>query len=114
MKFHYSMFSTTNTKNKLPSDSIAPTLGCLLNGPFRDLHFTGTDHRVTPLHDIVFLDEGDPAITPLNYRPIATSPTATSSDATNGFNGTNGLDTSSNGHCIRNGHSIGFWAQRNF
>ncbi|XP_036344612.1 uncharacterized protein LOC118753845, partial [Rhagoletis pomonella] len=97
MKFQYPMFSATNTKIKLPSDATAPTLRCLLNGPFRELHFAATDHRITPVHDIVFLDEVDPAITPLNYRPIATSPEATSPDGINGFNGTNGLDTSSNG-----------------
>ncbi|XP_075155372.1 uncharacterized protein LOC142228747 isoform X2 [Haematobia irritans] len=72
MKF--TMFSSSTSLNKvkvkLPSDHSTPTLRCLLNGPFRDLHFTVTDHRITPVHDVVFLDEVDnPNVTPLIYRP---------------------------------------------
>nr|XP_014102509.2 uncharacterized protein LOC106627053 isoform X1 [Bactrocera oleae] len=97
MKIQDSMFSTSNTKIKLPSDSTAPTLRCLLNGP---LNLTNAEHRITPVHDVVFLDEVDPDIIPLNYRPIPTSPEATSSETENGFNGTNGLDITGNGEAL--------------
>ncbi|XP_073831688.1 uncharacterized protein [Musca autumnalis] len=75
MKFP--MFSSSSSslhkhkvKTKIPSESATPTLRCILNGPFRDLHFTVTDHRITPVHDVVFLDEVDnPSVKPLIYRP---------------------------------------------
>ncbi|XP_037935809.1 eye-specific diacylglycerol kinase-like isoform X1 [Teleopsis dalmanni] len=68
------MFSTTNAKVKLPNES-APTLRCLLQGSFREFHFTSTDHRITPVHDIVFLDEVDNcSVKPLIYRPVPTTP----------------------------------------
>lgn len=55
-----------------------PTLRCLLNGPFKDLHFSVSDHRIAPVHDVVFLDEPDNStVTPLIYRPKrSTSPPA--------------------------------------
>ncbi|XP_020713942.1 uncharacterized protein LOC110117940 [Ceratitis capitata] len=102
------MFSTTNTKIKLPSDSAVPSLRCLLNGSFRDLNFVNTDHRITPVHDVVFLDEVDPTIKPLNYRPIITSSLTVTSERIHKFNGTNGLDTTSNGQLMK-GLRVYFW-----
>ncbi|KNC25245.1 hypothetical protein FF38_10265, partial [Lucilia cuprina] len=87
------MFSSSSTTNKikvkLPDESNTPTLRCLLNGPFKDLHFNVTDHRITPVHDVVFLDDVDnPTVTPLIYRPKrSTSPANTDEtpNETDGF-----------------------------
>ncbi|XP_064538614.1 uncharacterized protein LOC135428497 [Drosophila montana] len=87
------MFSATNGKIKLPSHdtdaAASSTLRCLLNVPFRDLHFNVSDHRVIPVHDVVFLDDIERNVKPLIYRPvladtvIATpTPTPTSTQAT--------------------------------
>ncbi|KAH8414833.1 hypothetical protein KR215_006338, partial [Drosophila sulfurigaster] len=46
------------------------TLRCLLNGPFRDLHFNVSDHRLIPVHDVVFLDDIERNVKPLIYRPV--------------------------------------------
>ncbi|KAH8410534.1 hypothetical protein KR222_004717, partial [Zaprionus bogoriensis] len=54
------------------------TLRCLLNGPFRDLHFNVSDHRLIPVHDVVFLDDIEHSVKPLIYRPVlAETPTPT-------------------------------------
>ncbi|KAH8387936.1 hypothetical protein KR093_010383, partial [Drosophila rubida] len=50
--------------------SASSTLRCLLNGPFRDLHFNGSDHRLIPVHDVVFLDDIERNVKPLIYRPV--------------------------------------------
>ncbi|XP_062138914.1 uncharacterized protein LOC133847735 [Drosophila sulfurigaster albostrigata] len=83
------MFSAANGKIKLPphdTDAAASsTLRCLLNGPFRDLHFNVSDHRLIPVHDVVFLDDIERNVKPLIYRPVlpeallsTSTPTATS------------------------------------
>ncbi|XP_034119170.1 uncharacterized protein LOC117578102 [Drosophila albomicans] len=68
------MFSAANGKIKLPphdTDAAASsTLRCLLNGPFRDLHFNVSDHRLIPVHDVVFLDDIERNVKPLIYRPV--------------------------------------------
>ncbi|XP_050744568.1 uncharacterized protein LOC127011525 isoform X2 [Drosophila biarmipes] len=77
------MFSAANGKIKLdPDDAELATspLRCLLNGPFRDLHFHAGDHRLIPVHDVVFLDDFEHAVKPLIYRPV-TSEVAASADA---------------------------------
>lgn len=49
------------------------TLRCLLNGPFRDLHFNIADHHhrsIIPVHDVVFIDDIECNVKPLIYRPV--------------------------------------------
>ncbi|XP_070075242.1 uncharacterized protein [Drosophila takahashii] len=78
------MFSAANGKIKLdPEDAVLVTspLRCLLNGPFRDLHFNVSDHRLIPVHDVVFLDDFERNVKPLIYRPV-TSEVAASATAT--------------------------------
>ncbi|XP_023176370.2 uncharacterized protein LOC111603128 [Drosophila hydei] len=81
------MFSAANGKIKLPpheTDVVASsTLRCLLNGPFRDLHFNVSEHRLIPVHDVVFLDDIERNVKPLIYRPVLadtviSTPTSTS------------------------------------
>ncbi|EDW26471.1 GL12963 [Drosophila persimilis] len=68
------MFSAANGKIKLPSEDTAlvtSPLRCLFNGPFRDLHFNVSgDHRLIPVHDVVFLDDFERNVKPLIYRPV--------------------------------------------
>ncbi|XP_022211715.2 uncharacterized protein LOC111067011 [Drosophila obscura] len=68
------MFSAANGKIKLPSEDTAlvtSPLRCLFNGPFRDLHFSVSgDHRLIPVHDVVFLDDFEHNVKPLIYRPV--------------------------------------------
>ncbi|EDW58169.1 uncharacterized protein Dvir_GJ15390 [Drosophila virilis] len=68
------MFSAANGKIKLPphdTDAAASsTLRCRLNIPFRDLHFNVADHRLIPVHDVVFLDDIERNVKPLIYRPV--------------------------------------------
>ncbi|KAH8345151.1 hypothetical protein KR059_006936, partial [Drosophila kikkawai] len=67
---------------QLPSeDSVLVTspLRCLFNGPFRDLHFNVSDHRIIPVHDVVFLDDFERNVKPLIYRPV-TSEVAANAD----------------------------------
>ncbi|KAM8721338.1 hypothetical protein ACLKA7_007242 [Drosophila subpalustris] len=75
------MFSAANGKIKLPphdTDAAASsTLRCLLNGPFRDLHFNVSDHRLIPVHDVVFLDDIERNVKPLIYRPVLPETTLT-------------------------------------
>lgn len=54
------------------NDSATSTLRCLLNGPFRDLHFNIADHhhRIIPVHDVVFIDDIESNVKPLIYRPV--------------------------------------------
>ncbi|XP_065366139.1 uncharacterized protein LOC135959065 [Calliphora vicina] len=90
MKF--SMFSSSSTSNKikvkLPEEPNTPTLRCLLNGPFKDLHFTVSEHRITPVHDVVFLDDVDnPTVTPLIYRPKRSTSPVNADETTNDTNG---------------------------
>ncbi|XP_030567364.1 uncharacterized protein LOC115767273 [Drosophila novamexicana] len=87
------MFSAANGKIKLPphdTDAAASsTLRCRLNIPFRDLHFNVADHRLIPVHDVVFLDDIERNVKPLIYRPVladtvivTSTPTPTSTPAT--------------------------------
>ncbi|XP_030386703.1 uncharacterized protein LOC115633401 [Scaptodrosophila lebanonensis] len=68
------MFSAANGKIKLPPQETAASsaLRCLLHGgPFRDLHFSVSDNRLIPVHDVVFLDDDiDRNVKPLIYRPV--------------------------------------------
>ncbi|KAI8036125.1 hypothetical protein M5D96_010985 [Drosophila gunungcola] len=67
------MFSAANGKIKLPPEDavlVTSPLRCLLNGPFRDLHFNVSDHRIIPVHDVVFLDDFERNVKPLIYRPV--------------------------------------------
>ncbi|XP_070132663.1 uncharacterized protein [Drosophila bipectinata] len=67
------MFSAANGKIKLPSEDavlVTSPLRCLFNGPFRDLPFNVGDHRLIPVHDVVFLDDFERNVKPLIYRPV--------------------------------------------
>ncbi|EDW00036.1 GH12639 [Drosophila grimshawi] len=79
------MFSAGNGKIKLPPHdteaAASSTLRCLLNGPFRDLHFNVNDHRLIPVHDVVFLDDIERSVKPLIYRPVLAEATLTSTSA---------------------------------
>ncbi|XP_026838503.1 eye-specific diacylglycerol kinase isoform X16 [Drosophila erecta] len=76
------MFSATNGKIKLPPEDavlVTSPLRCLFNGPFRDLHFNVTDHRIIPVHDVVFLDDFERNVKPLIYRPVTSEVAASAS-----------------------------------
>ncbi|XP_033150273.1 uncharacterized protein LOC117134913 [Drosophila busckii] len=91
------MFSAANGKIKLPPADDADvgassTLRCLLNGPFRDLHFNVSDHRIIPVHDVVFLDDIEQSVKPLIYRPVLSesvtpTPTPPPADTVEDFEG---------------------------
>lgn len=57
-------------------------LRCLLHGPFRDLHFNVSDHRLIPVHDVVFLDDVERNVKPLIYRPVLPDAVITTSTET--------------------------------
>ncbi|EDX02207.1 uncharacterized protein Dyak_GE15808 [Drosophila yakuba] len=80
------MFSATNGKIKLPPEDavlVTSPLRCLFNGPFRDLHFNVTDHRIIPVHDVVFLDDFERNVKPLIYRPVTSEVAASATAAAN-------------------------------
>lgn len=58
---------------------VTSPLRCLFNGPFRDLHFNVTDHRIIPVHDVVFLDDFERNVKPLIYRPVTSEVAASAS-----------------------------------
>lgn len=57
----------------MPSEDavlVTSPLRCLFTGPFRDLPFNVGDHRLIPVHDVVFLDDFERNVKPLIYRPV--------------------------------------------
>jgi len=69
-----------------PDDAelVTSPLRCLLNGPFRDLHFNVSDHRLIPVHDVVFLDDFEHNVKPLIYRPVTSEVAASAPAPANG------------------------------
>ncbi|KAH8300832.1 hypothetical protein KR018_012594, partial [Drosophila ironensis] len=69
----------------MPSEEavlVTSPLRCLFQGPFRDLPFNvGGDHRLIPVHDVVFLDDFERNVKPLIYRPVTSEVTHVASVA---------------------------------